>query len=241
MSDWKPKRFWTSADVTVAANGFSVTLDGRPVKTPAKAPLILPTQAMADAVAAEWDAQADTVDPMSMPITRSVNAAIDKVSVSRPEVIAMLAEYGDSDLLCYRAAGPAELQERQAQNWDPVLDWAADTLGARLVAGQGIMHLQQDFKALAALRGEVEKLNNFALAGAHDLISISGSLVLALAVIHQQMSVDRAWSLSCIDEAWQTEQWGEDEEAKAAETTKRSAFVSAAKMVALSAPSSDCL
>ena len=141
MSDWKPKRFWKKAVATACDGGFTVELDGRSVKTPAKETLIVPTMPMAKATAAEWDAQGETLDPITMPITRGANAAIDKVRTQHAEVAAMLAEYGDSDLLCYRAAGPETLIARQAAAWDPLLDWAAQTLDARLTVGQGVMHV----------------------------------------------------------------------------------------------------
>ena len=234
MSDWKPKRFWKTATATECDGGFTVLLDERGVKTPAKAALTVPTLSMAKAIAAEWDAQIETVDPVTMPVTRGANAAIDKVRTQRAEVAAMLAEYGDSDLLCYRAAGPDTLIARQADHWDPVLDWAADTLGARLAVGEGVMHVVQNPDALAKLRAEVDAYDDFALAAAHDLISISGSLILALAVTRGAISVDQAWTASRVDEHWQIEQWGEDDEATALELTKRAAFLDAARFYELS-------
>ena len=229
MSDWKPKRFWKTATVSKVEGGYAVLLDARPVRTPAKAPLVVPTRAMADAIAAEWDAQAEVLDPNTMPVTKGANAAIDKVRTQRDEVIALLAEYGDSDLLCYRAAGPVELIARQAAGWDPMLDWAANTLGARLFVGEGVMHVPQTARALGLLRDALDQFDAFALAAVHDLVSISGSLVLALAVTRDAISVDDAWALSRIDESWQTEQWGEDAEAAASEAAKKTAFLNAAR------------
>ncbi|SFR96856.1 ATP12 family chaperone protein [Yoonia litorea] len=234
MSDWKPKRFWKEASVSEENDGYGVLLDGRPVRTPAKAALLVPTKAMAEAIASEWDAQEKEVDPRTMPVTKGANAAIDKVRHQREEVIALLAEYGDSDLLCYRAAGPDALVTRQKENWDPMLDWAANALGARLFVGEGVMHVPQTEKALLRLRDELVDLDEFALAGAHDLISISGSLVLAIAVMKGAISEDEAWRLSRIDEHWQIEQWGEDEEAAASEEAKRVAFFDAARFFRLS-------
>lgn len=234
MSDWKPKRFWKTATAAACEGGYTVLLDTRTVKTPAKAGLIVPTLAMAEAIAAEWDAQEELVDPGTMPVTRGANAAIDKVRVQRNEVVALLAEYGDSDLLCYRAAGPEGLVQMQAEGWDPMLDWAADTLGVRLFVGQGVMHVPQMSDALAKLNSEVNAFDDFALAAAHDLISLSGSLILALAVTRNATSVENAWMLSRIDEHWQIAQWGEDEEAAATEATKRAAFFDAARFYQLS-------
>jgi chaperone required for assembly of F1-ATPase len=234
MSDWKPKRVWKAATAAPFEGGFTVLLDGRPVRTPAKSALTMPTMEMAQAVALEWDAQEDLVDPRTMPVTRGANAAIDKVRTQRAEVIALLAEYGDSDLLCYRAAGPEALIARQAESWDPMLDWAAQTLGARLFVGEGVMHIPQTAAALSILEAEVAAFDDFALAAAHDLISLSGSLVLALAVTKQAMTADAAWQLSRVDEHWQIEQWGADEEAAEAEQIKRTAFLDASRFYQLS-------
>jgi chaperone required for assembly of F1-ATPase len=236
MSDWKPKRFWKTAVATTCDGGFTVELDGRSVKTPAKAMLIVPTLPMAEAIAAEWDAQGDHVDPLSMPITRGANAAIDKVRTQHAEVAAMLAEYGDSDLLCYRAAGPDTLIARQADAWDPLLDWAAQALDARLTVGEGVIHIDQNPDVLARLRAAVFAFDEFALAAAHDLISISGSLILGLAVTRDAVDPEHAWTVSRVDEHWQIEQWGHDDEASALEVTKRAAFLDAVRFYRLSQP-----
>lgn len=229
MSDWKPKRFWKKAQAEACEGGFTVLLDGRPVRTPAKAPLTVPTRTMADAIAEEWDAQEKVIDPRTMPVTRGANAAIDKVRTQRDEVVDLLAEYGDSDLLCYRAAGPEGLIRKQAEAWDPMLDWAADALGVRLAVGEGVMHVVQPPEALGKLRNELAAFDEFALAAVHDLISLSGSLILALGVTREAIAVEKAWLLSRIDEHWQVSQWGEDEEATAAEAIKRQAFEDAAR------------
>jgi chaperone required for assembly of F1-ATPase len=234
MSDWKPKRFWKEAKPEACSGGFTVLLDTRTVRTPAKSVLVVPTLSMAEAIAIEWDAQGEHLDPSSMPVTRGANAAIDKVRTQRQEVIGLLAEYGDSDLLCYRAAGPVELVARQAAGWDPLLDWAASALGARLFVGEGVMHVPQTKQALENLHAELAAFDEFALAAAHDLISMSGSLVLALAVIKGAVTAPDAWGLSRIDEHWQVEQWGEDEEAAAGELVKREAFENAARFFILS-------
>ena len=234
MSDWKPKRFWKTAKAIESGGGYTVLLDARTVKPPAKAALIVPTMQMAQAIAAEWEAQEELLDPRTMPVTRGANAAIDKVRQQRDEVIALLAEYGDSDLLCYRAAGPEALIKLQVEGWDPMLDWAANILGARLFAGEGVMHVPQTSDALAKLRSELETYDDFEIAAAHDLISLSGSLILALAVMKNAISASDAWLLSRIDEHWQITQWGADEEAAANEETKRAAFLDAARFYQLS-------
>lgn len=234
MSDWQPKRFWQKAVAVACPAGFTVLLDSRPVRTPAKAPLEVPRLAMAEAIAVEWDAQEKLIDPRTMPVTRGANAAIDKVRTQRSEVVALLAEYGETDLLCYRAAGPEGLTTRQANAWDPILDWARAHLGVRLAVGEGVMYFAQDPDALARLKTEVDAYDDFALAGLHDLISITGSLILALAVTKGRITADQAWLLSRIDEQWQIDQWGQDDEAEQAAVAKRTALLDAARFYTLS-------
>ncbi|WP_191286606.1 ATP12 family chaperone protein [Aliiroseovarius zhejiangensis] len=228
MSGWVAKRFWKEARPVACDGGYTVQLDGRAIKTPAKTLLRVPTLALAEAIAGEWDAQADTIDPATMPVTRTANSALDKVAHQFTEVADMLAAYGDSDLLCYRATHPQELVARQSGMWDPLLDWAADALGARLRPVSGIMHQPQDGAALALLSERVHGMSEFELAGFHDLVAISGSLVLALAVTVERISVDEAWALSRVDETWQEEQWGIDEEASELAEKKRIDIVNAA-------------
>lgn len=224
MSAWKAKRFWKSVSVAPTEGGFSVLLDTRPARTPGKLPLILPTKALAQAVAAEWEAQHGEVRPETMPFTRSANSALEKVAPQRAEVVAMLAAYGGSDLLCYRATHPEALIARQAQGWDPILAWAAAELQAPLKATPGVMHLAQDPQVLARLHGLVADMSDFHIAAFHDLVAISGSLILAFAVVRGRLSAAEAWSLSRIDETWQAEQWGVDEEAELLTESKRAAF-----------------
>ncbi|MEM9788756.1 MAG: ATP12 family protein, partial [Pseudomonadota bacterium] len=202
MSEWKQKRFWKDTTAVETDGGWTIQLDGRSVKTPAKAGLIVPTHAMATAIAAEWDAQEDVVDPTSMPFTRSANAAIDKVATQKSEVADMLAAYGDADLLCYRADAPAELIARQAEAWDPYLDWAASNLGARLVTRTGIMHESQDGEALKRLSDRVHALSEFELAAFHDLVSLSGSLILGFAAAQDLNPLPNVWAASRVDEIW---------------------------------------
>lgn len=233
MSGWKAKRFWQAAVAEPCEGGFTVRLDGRAVKTPAKAPLVVPTLALAQAIAAEWEAQSGEVRPETMPVTRAANSAIDKIRVQRAEVVELLAAYGGSDLLCYRALGPEALAERQAAGWDPLLDWAAEALGARLAVTRGVMPVAQDAAALDRLAARVAGFGDFHLAGFHDLVAISGSLILALAVTEGRLAAEEAWALSRIDETWQVEQWGEDEEAAAAEAKRHVAFGEASRFYAL--------
>ena len=234
MSEWKQKRFWTDATAAPDGDGFTVLLDGRKVKTPAKAALILPTLAMAKAVAAEWGAQEELVNPNTMPFTRSANAAIDKVAIQHAEVADMLADYGDSDLLCYRADSPAELVSRQAEAWDPALEWAAEALEARLECRSGVLHAPQNPAALAHLRERTHALTAFQLAAFHDLVSLSGSLVLGFAAALDWRSATDVWTLSRLDEKWQEEQWGTDEEAAEVEAKKQAEFLHAKRFFDLS-------
>jgi chaperone required for assembly of F1-ATPase len=236
MTDWKPKRFWKTATPEPCEGGFTVTLDGRYVKTPAKAALIVPTLPLAEAVAAEWDAQTGLVDPRTMPVTRSANAAIDKVRTQRAEVIGLLSEYGGTDLLCYRAAAPEGLVARQKQEWDSMLAWAEQELQVRLMVGEGVMHLPQPDDSLVKLQRELDAVDDFGLAAAHDLISLSGSLILALAVMRGRLDAARAWTISRVDEDWQIAQWGVDEEAAAAAEVKRAAFLHAERFFRLARP-----
>ncbi|MBA3911645.1 MAG: ATPase [Rhodobacter sp.] len=233
MSAWTARRFWTAATVRPEGAGFAVLLDTRPVRTPLKAPLILPTEALAHAVAAEWQAQTGIVNPAKMPFTRTANSAIDKVAPQFSEVAAMLAEYGGSDLLCYRATDPEDLVARQAAAWDPLLDWAARALGAPLTVTQGVIHIAQPETSLAALGAAVLALSPFQLAAFHDLVAITGSLVLALAVTRGRLTAEEAWTVSRIDEDWQIEAWGQDEEAAETAALKRAAVMQADRFYAL--------
>ena len=211
MSGWAAKRFWKSAAVVQLEAGYTVHLDGRAVKTPGKNPLIVPTPKLAQLIAAEWDAQAGTVNPETMPMTRRANSALEKVAPNRSAVIAELAGYGASDLLCYRAQSPAELVTRQAAGWQPWLDWAARDLAAPLHVTAGIVYVAQPAQSLSNFHDHVAAFDAFALAGLHDLVAITGSLVLALAMAKGHLHPDQGFALSRIDEQWQAEQWYADE------------------------------
>jgi len=228
MADWVAKRFWKETSVHECDGGYCVRLDGRDVKTPAKAPLIVPTRVMADRIAAEWDAQDEKIDPASMPYTRSANAAIDKVSVQFDEVAELIAAYGGTDNMCYRATTPVELIARQETAWDPILAWAADTFDAPLNVGAGVMHIAQPDESVARLTELTCALDPFELTAFHDLVSMTGSLVLGLAVLHGYADVDVLWHASRVDEQWQEDQWGEDDEATEVANLKRESFLHAA-------------
>ena len=233
---WKPKRFWKSVTVAACEGGYTVRLDARPVKTPGKALLVVPTQALALAIAAEWDAQQGLVRPDTMPFTRAANSALEKVAPQFDEVVRLLAAYGETDHLCYRASGPAELIARQTAAWDPVLEWCATALNAPLLAVAGVMHIAQAPASTARLHAMTAAMTPFQIAAFHDLVGLSGSLVLAFAVIHGRLAPAQAWSLSRIDEVWQAEVWGRDEDAESLAETKRLAFHQAAAFWASLSP-----
>lgn len=233
MSAWKPKRFWNAATVVPEEDGFAIALDNRRVKTPAKQSLLLPTEGLARLIAAEWDAQTGLVNPETMPATRMANSALDKVAAQYDEVVGVLGAYGETDLLCYRATGPERLIAQQADAWDPLLHWAAEVLHAPLQATTGVIPIPQDPAAVARLHQHLRDLGPFRLAGLHDLVAISGSLVLAFATAHGRLSAEEGWATSRIDEQWQAALWGEDEEAAVMAAFKRQAFHEAAQFFAL--------
>ncbi len=214
MSDWKMKRFWTETTVAQTDTGWRVLLDGRSVKTPGKSDLVVPTRAMAEAMREEWDAQDGEIDPETMPVTKAANSAIDKVTVQFSEVADMLADYAGTDLLCYRAATPIDLKDRQSLQWDPLLDWCAERYDARLIPVEGVMFSPQDDAALARLKAEIHAMSPWRLTGVHELITITGSLVLGLAILEGRLTADAAWDLSRLDELFQQEDWGVDEDAE---------------------------
>jgi len=227
MSDWAAKRFWTDANVVETPEGFTVHLDTRAVRTPAKSALIVPTQALAEAIAAEWQAQEDVIQPDEMPVTRAANSAIDRVGPQFREVADLIADYGDSDLICYRADTPQELVARQNAAWDPLMAWSGSALDAPLQAQTGVIHAPQDPASLQALKARVHACDAFELTALHDLVALSGSLVIGLAACADYRSISELWELSRIDEMWQIEQWGVDEEAEAETARKRRAFLDA--------------
>lgn len=216
------KRFYK--DVTIAAmeGGFAVLLDGKPVKTPGRNALLLPTEKLAAAIALEWRGQGDEIVAPTMPLLRLANTVIDGVTASRAAVIAAILRFGDNDLLCYRAHQPPELLARQREGWDPLLDWARRRHGARLKVVESLEHVDQPPDALAALGQALETHDSFTLGALHVIASITGSLVLALAVAEGRITAEEAFALSRIDETYQAGKWGAD-----AEAVKRAALLAA--------------
>ena len=233
MSANLQKRFWKEVSIRPEKAGYGIFLDEKQLKTPLKASLLAPNKAVADGIAAEWSAVKETVNPLAMHLTRCANATLDNVVVEHDAVAGMLAEYGATDLLCYRAEAPAELLARQAAAWDPLLDWMAQEHNVRLVATAGVMHVVQPSSGQEKLREMTFAYDPWRLTALHDLVTISGSLVLGLAVATKHLSAKAAWPLSRVDETWQEEQWGVDEDASVAAEIKRSDFLKAAALMDL--------
>lgn len=227
------KRFYKEAAIAETPEGLGITLDGRPVRTPGRAPLTLPTRALADAIVTEWAGQGEQIDPRSMVLTGLANAAIDRVAPDPASFAAGLAAYGESDLLCYRADGPAPLVQRQADAWDPLLDWAAKRHDIAFVTVAGIMHAPQHALTIERLAAATAARDTFALAGLSPLVTISGSLVAALALAEGAFDAEAVWTAVTVDERWQAEQWGEDALAQQAEAARRRDFLTAARFLEL--------
>jgi chaperone required for assembly of F1-ATPase len=212
------RRFYEHASAVSSPEGPVVRLDGKPVHTPARRLLAAPTLPLAQAIAAEWDAQREEIDPANMPLTRLANAIIDGVADAPGPVKAEIEKYLASDLLFYRANGPQGLRERQARLWDPILRWARDTLGADFKTGEGIVHVTQPEAALQAAGAAIPD-DTWRLGALNVLTTLTGSALIALAVLRGELSIDAAWQAAHLDEDWNMEQWGRDEEA-----LKRRAF-----------------
>lgn len=221
------KRFYGTVALGSGQGGFTVLLDGRPVRTPARHVLSLPSQPLAEAVAEEWRAQGEQVDARAMPLTRLATTAVDLMPVRRGDAVAEAADYAATDLLCYRATGPQSLVQRQAEAWQPWLDWAERQHDARLVAVSGIMPATQSATALRALRAAVERLDPWRLVGLHAATTLTGSLVLGLAIERGALAAEAAFDLAMLDEQFEIDQWGEDAE-QAAQLARRRADLAAA-------------
>lgn len=233
VSEWAPRRFWREVVVVPEGEGFALRLDGRALRTPAKAALRVPTPALAEALAEEWRAVEERVDPRLMPLTRAANAAIDKVAPQREAVVEELAGFGASDLLCYRAEEPEGLVAHQAEAWDPLLRWAEASFDAPLAVTQGVMPVAQDERALRRLAAPLREADAFALTGLSDLVALSGSLVIGLAAVSRAWEPADLWARARADEAWQEAIWGRDEEAAEAAAARRLDFLRAARFHAL--------
>lgn len=227
------KRFYAEAAVSPEQGGVAILLDGRPVRTPARNWLRVPTEELAEAIAEEWNAQGERVDPQSMPLTGLANAAIDRVAPDPAAFGRNLAEYGESDLLCYRAEGPQSLVDRQARMWDPLLGWARTRFGVEFETTTGVMHRAQPAATVEQLRRAVAARGVFQLAGLAPLVTIAGSLIIALALAEGATGLGAAWDAALLDEAWQAEQWGEDPLAEASLDNRRREFEAAYRFLTL--------
>jgi chaperone required for assembly of F1-ATPase len=204
------RRFYKHATTVPVADGYALQLDGKPVRTPAGRVLAAPDLTLAEALVAEWNAQRETIDPATMPLTRLANAIIDGVHDRAGPVAAEVEKYLGSDLVCYRAATPRGLVERQAQHWDPILQWASETLGARFAVGEGLVHIAQPDAALAAARAAIPA-DPWRLGAVHAVTTLTGSALIALALSRARLTADAAWQAAHLDEDWNMEQWGRDE------------------------------
>ena len=228
-----PRRFYRDAGLREGEGGFRLTLDGRPANTPARNPLTLPTRALADEVMAEWAAQVAVIDPARMPLTRIANTAIDGVAPRLAAVAADLAAYARTDLLAYRAGDPARLVAAQAAAWDPIIDWARDALGARLILSEGVMHVDQPPESVRALTQALAAVTDpFRLAALHTLTTLSGSLLIGLAVLRHRLPTQAAWDAAHVDETYQAAVWGRDAEAELRLAARRAEFEAAAETIA---------
>jgi len=227
-----PKRFYKDVAVAKGEGGFVVKLDGKAVRTPGKALLVLPAESAAQLVAKEFDAQGETLDLASMPAYRLVNTAIDGVASDPQAVVEDILRYSSSDLLCYRAEGPDTLVQRQNEAWDPVLDWARAVLGARLLLAEGVIHIEQPREAIAALGVHLnQRAQPLRLAALHVMTSMTGSALLALAVDFGELDAETAWNAAHVDEDFQAEQWGQDAEALARRAHRKRDMMAAADLI----------
>ena len=227
------KRFWKAVEAVADEGGWGVRLDDRPLRTPGKALLVVPTEALAQSIAEEWASAAENLDPRAMPFTGLANAAIDRVAPDRAAFARSLAKYAEADLACYRAEGPQTLAERQAGSWDRLLGWARRRYDVDFVVTTRIVHVPQPAVTVDRLAYEVSALDAFRLAGLSPLVTIGGSLLAALAMIEGALTTEQAWDAVSIDERWQLEKWGEDPEAVAALARRRADFFAAAHFLEL--------
>jgi chaperone required for assembly of F1-ATPase len=213
------KRFYTEAGVGEAEGGHTVTLDGKPIKTPSGRIVILPVRALAEAIAVEWEAQGEFIDPLTMPLTRFANSVVQGVVDNAKAVADDVAKYFASDLLFYRAGHPEGLVAREAAHWDPILFWAAENLNAHFILAQGVMHVRQPESAVAAARAALPS-NPWEIAAMHVITNLTGSALLALALFHKVIDQDQAWAAAHVDEDWNAEKWGVDDEVAARKAAK---------------------
>ncbi|MGI4880239.1 MAG: ATP12 family chaperone protein [Janthinobacterium lividum] len=227
------KRFYTTAEAQAVADGWTVALDGRPIRTPAKAAFVVPTLALAAAAAAEWAAQGEVLDPRQMPLTGFAYAAIDRVAPDRPAFAADLARFAETELLCYRADQPPPLVARQAAEWDPLLAWAAARYDVGFTVTSGIIHTLQPLATMARIGAAFAALDAFRLAALHPIVTICGSALIGLAVSERHLDAAAAFATGQLDELWQAEKWGIDPLAAASLAARRAAVDTAVEFLDL--------
>jgi chaperone required for assembly of F1-ATPase len=227
------KRFWKEVAVAQEDGPWAVTLDARPVRTPARAALVVPTEALANGIADEWRSVGEDLEPRSMPLTGLANAAIDRVAPEREAFASGLAKYAEADLACYRSEWPPELVGRQAESWDELLAWGRRRYDVDFSTTSGLLHVPQPQPTIDRLSQAVVELDAFHLAGVSPLVTTGGSLLAALAVLEKAMAPEEAWDAASIDDRWQLEQWGADAEAKQALEGRRRDFLAGARFLEL--------
>jgi len=228
-----PKRFYEHVAIKDEGGGAAVLLDGKTVRTPGKAPFIVPNKALAEAIAEEWRGQGARIDPQTTPLTRLANSVIDGVKGNEAPVVDDILKYARSDLLCYRADGPKKLVALQTKHWDPILAFAKQDLGAPMRLSEGVMHIEQPPTSLEAIKKRLCDFDPWSLAALHVMTGLSGSALLALAVALGRLTPEEAWAAAHVDEDWQIAQWGEDEEAKQRRANRHRDFAAAARMLSL--------
>ena len=232
MTAGPARRFYKQVAVTGAAAPFAIALDDRTLRTPLKRPLDLPTRPLAEAIAAEWDAQEQKIEPHKMPLTKLANTALDRVATDKDRIIGEIVDFAGSDLVCYRAASPPDLVERQARIWQPVLDWARSSLGARFNLAEGVIHVEQPREAIAVLGAHLgQRAEPMRLAAIHVMTSLTGSALLALAVDFGEIDAEEAWGAAHVDEDWQIEHWGQDAEAMARRSARKRDLMAAVSLL----------
>ena len=227
------KRFWKQADAVERDGGWGVELDGKPLRTPARDLLTVPTKALAEAIASEWNEVGDKIDPGTLPLTGLANAAVDRVAPDKEAFAKGIARYAEADLACYRAEGPSALVDRQTESWDALIGWGRRRFDLDFRTTRGIVHVDQPAATVDRLSHAVAALDPFRLAGLSPLVTISGSLLAALGVLEGTLMPDQAWDAVTVDDRWQLEQWGSDAEAEAAIDNRRRDFMAAARFLEL--------
>jgi chaperone required for assembly of F1-ATPase len=224
------KRFYANAGAVETPGGFAITLDDKPIRTPSGRQVVVPVREIAAAIVAEWDAQQEHIDPLTMPMTRFANSVVDAVVDGVEAVTADIAKYFETDLLFYRAGHPQGLVEREAAHWDPLVFWAADTLGAHFILAEGIVHVRQPESAIAAARAALPA-DPWSIAALHVMTTLTGSALLAVALLRGVLDEDQVWAAAHVDEDWNIEKWGLDEEVAARRASRLVDFKAAAAIL----------